>query len=95
VLLPSAMNMSPQVSPRLVAEVERLGRRLGLPLSTLELIGQNAKVAREFIVNARAGKGAGYVATLNLENLQNLLDSRERRFGFHLTELPRGVAPLL
>lgn len=78
----------------MLAELARLGRKLGIPLQTLELLGQNAKVARQFIMMARAGKGAEYLASLNLQHLERLLESRERGFDFHLHGPPPGVAPV-
>lgn len=92
--MPAGINLSPQVSPRMLAELERLGRKLGIPLQTLELLGQNAKVARQFIVMARAGRGAEYLASLNLQHLARLLESRERGFAFHVAGVPSGVAPV-
>lgn len=60
-------------------EVERQARRLGLALSTLELLGQDAKVARDFLRAARRGQGLAFVDKLDHTALERVLSARELR----------------
>lgn len=71
------LSYSPGIGPRLVKEVERQARRFGLPLSTLELLGQDAKVARDFVRAARRGRAREFVDLLDATALERALTARE------------------
>lgn len=75
------LSYHPGVGAKLMGEVERQARRIGLPLSTLELIGQDAKVARDFLRAARKGQGPAFVDRLDRLALERLLAARETRRG--------------
>lgn len=71
------LSYHPGVPERFIEEMERAARRLGLPLDKVELIGQDPKVARDFLRAVRSGKGAAFVDGLDERALERLLAARE------------------
>jgi hypothetical protein len=65
-----ALDYHPSVPPALVAHMERLGRRLGLPLDTLELLGQEASVCQGFIEACGAGREREFLDLLDRDDLE-------------------------
>lgn len=74
---PLKVTSNPEVPARLAKEVERVVRRLGLPLETVELLFQDAKVARDFLRAAREGRAPAYVQSLDARALERALAARE------------------
>jgi hypothetical protein len=70
------LDYHPGVPKEFVTEVERAARRLGLPLDALELICQDAKVARDFLRAVRAGNGESFVEALDARALEEALTAR-------------------
>lgn len=79
------------VSPRLLAAVERAASRVGLPLSTLELLGQDTRVAEAFVEAEARGRARDYLANLDVRALEVALAARRRRAA---EEPPPGVFPV-
>lgn len=67
------------LSPRLVAAVEQAARRVGLPLSTLELLTQDARVAVAFLAAEARGQAHEFLASLDPAALETALKARARR----------------
>ncbi len=65
------------VAPRLVLEIEKQVRRLGLPLATLELLGQDGRIARDFLRSARLGRAREFLDALDSTALERALAARE------------------
>lgn len=53
-----------------LAAMERWGKALGLPLATLEMLGQDEVVCDAFVQAASGGDGRRFVELLDLERLQ-------------------------
>jgi hypothetical protein len=76
-----ALNLaySPSLPPAIIAEMERSGKRLGLPLDALEGLGQNEVLCRSFVEAARRGEVA------RLQELANLASAPGPRQAVHRT----------
>lgn len=73
------MQAAPGTLPRrLTDRVRQEARQLGLPLDALDLLAQDAKVARGFLRAARQGRGLSYVNHLDRAALERRLHERER-----------------
>jgi hypothetical protein len=66
----------PAIPPALLARMERIGRRLGLPMATLELLGQDATVCEAF-VRATADGGDRLAHLLDFALLHAALERRD------------------
>lgn len=64
-------------------ELELRARRIGLPLSELELLGQDFDMTAAFIDAADKGEPWEFLATVDFERLAQILHGRETR----MTEL--------
>lgn len=73
------LSFHPGVAPRTRAEVLRQGRKLGLSLSALELLGQDPKIARDFLRASRRGRARAFVDGLDHTALERALAMRELR----------------
>lgn len=67
------------VSPRLADAVARAARRVGLPLSTLELLTQEPRVACAFLAAEARGQAREFVAALDVAALEAALRARTAR----------------
>lgn len=65
------------VPDALLREMERHGRRLGLPMETLEVLGQDEHVCRDFVRHAEAGGADLFLQDLDLDALR--IQAAERR----------------
>jgi hypothetical protein len=72
-LLP--LNYSTDVPVRLIEELERHGKRLGVSLTALERIGQDLALAEGFILASEAGRGMDFARAVEFgENLARFLE---------------------
>jgi hypothetical protein len=71
-LLPLAYGPVPDGT---LAAMERAGKRLGLPLDTLELLGQERALCEDFVRAARDGRASAFLGLLDLEELRAALRS--------------------
>ncbi len=70
------LDYNPAVSARLIATLERRARTLGLDLDTVELLGQEARVAVAFVRATRAGDAHSFVARVDFDALRRMRKSR-------------------
>jgi len=70
------LDYDPSVPRDLLVRVERRARRLGVPLGTLELLGQDPGVAAAFLATRRAPAARTFVDTLDLARLESLRTAR-------------------
>ncbi len=78
------LDYNPAVSARLIKELERRVRPLGLSLDTLELLGQDTRVALAFIRSAQRGEASDYLARVDMDALRRIL--RDRTAGRYAPE---------
>lgn len=70
------LDYDPVLEQPLVDDLERAALRIGLPLERLELLGQDAAVARTFVRAADAGDADALLDEVDWEGLEIVLTRR-------------------